>query len=129
MKKLSGNTRYKRTWWGKRLLQVEEWVLVDADKNFTTWYSTWRDATYFDCIELKEKYNTMLTGNYRYRKGWFGKMILQVEETIIVDDDVGYGIGTHSHQETRWRDATQFDCFTANLTDNLTLSKEEKNAM
>lgn len=50
MKKLSGNTRYRRTWWGKRVLQVEEWVLVSVDGNFTTWYGVWRDATEVDCF-------------------------------------------------------------------------------
>ena len=47
----------------------------------------------------------MLTGKTRYRKGWFGKVILQVEENITIDEDVGYGIGTHSSQCLQYRDA------------------------
>ena len=64
----------------------------------------------------------MLTGRTRYRKGWFGKVILQVEETVTIDDDVGYGIGTHSHQETCWRDAGPNDILDLN-------TKDKKDAM
>ena len=64
----------------------------------------------------------MLTGNTRWRKGWFGKVILQVEETITVDDDVGYGLGTHSSQVLRWRDAKTDD-----IVDLYT--KDKKDAM
>lgn len=49
------------------------------------------------------------TGRSRYRKNWRGKMIFQVEVLVLVDDDVGYGMGTHSHWCAMWRDATVSD--------------------
>ena len=51
----------------------------------------------------------MLTGSTRYRTGWFGKVILQVQESITIDEDVGYGLGTHSSQYLHWRDAVPND--------------------
>lgn len=53
-----------------------------------------------------------ITGETRYRSGWFGKLILQVEEVY----DQGYharpqpGIPT-SFTATRWRDARPADLY------------------
>ena len=62
MRKLSGNYRYRKTWWGKRILQVEEWVLVSPDvyynnQSITAWYAEWRDATDIDISALEEMPN------------------------------------------------------------------------
>lgn len=45
------------------------------------------------------------TGNMRVRRGWFGKMILQIE--VHVDSRCGFN--TEHHVTTRWRDATEKD--------------------
>lgn len=54
---------------------------------------------------------TSLTGRTRYREGWFGRLILQVEETRIRIEKVygvlsGYDI---RHPYTVWRDARAMD--------------------
>jgi len=50
-----------------------------------------------------EEHNVRLTGRTRYRRGWFGRLILQVEETGCLFDPRGGG--SYSPDYTRWRDA------------------------
>lgn len=51
----------------------------------------------------------MLTGKTKYRVGWRGRLILQVEEawTTLIDLN-GSGYYDEGHH-TRWRDATAAD--------------------
>ena len=58
---------------------------------------------------------TRLTGTTRYRTGFLGVVILQVQESVTVDEDVGYGMGTHSSQYLRWRDARVQDLTILNM--------------
>jgi hypothetical protein len=46
----------------------------------------------------------MLTGRQRYRKSWFGKLILQVEEALTIYESAGPSI--ESRDVTIWRDAS-----------------------
>jgi hypothetical protein len=48
-----------------------------------------------NCSEVK------LTGEIKYRSGWFGKVILQVE--IVVESQDEYSLATHEYND--WRDA------------------------
>lgn len=52
---------------------------------------------------MSEWTNCKLTGRFRYRQGWFGKLILQVQETGQYFDS--YSGGTFSPRFTGWRDA------------------------
>lgn len=47
------------------------------------------------------------TGRKRYRRGWFGKLILQIEETFDRWDSLGGDIDCR--RVKRWRDATVDD--------------------
>lgn len=48
-----------------------------------------------------------LTGRVRFREGYFGRMILQVEETDFVLDNEG-----RPAAKPVWRDASSSDCWT-----------------
>ena len=56
----------------------------------------------------------MLTGKTRFRKGLFGKMILQVEYKTIPISDIWSG--RRINGELNWRDATEFDIQELNNT-------------
>jgi hypothetical protein len=45
------------------------------------------------------------TGRTRARRGWFGKMIVQMEFNV----DTRIGLKTEHNTGTRWRDATEAD--------------------
>ncbi|RWF44278.1 MAG: hypothetical protein EOS65_02565 [Mesorhizobium sp.] len=51
-----------------------------------------------------------ITGQTRYRSGWFGKLILQVEENVSFYRPVSSGNPSRM-VETRWRDARRGDLY------------------
>ena len=59
MKKVSGRIRYRRGWFGRVILEVEEWTLVDTVPNpqgsepFLVWHGSWRDGRMTDLEDLK----------------------------------------------------------------------------
>lgn len=50
-----------------------------------------------------------LTGNFRYRTGLFGKVILQVEEKYNMTTGYEQSIGMSDYYIARWRDAKLVD--------------------
>lgn len=54
---------------------------------------------------VRFKTESNLTGKQRVRRGWFGKMILQVEFSY----DSTFGMKTEYNVGTMWRDATEAD--------------------
>lgn len=54
---------------------------------------------------VRFKTEANLTGRQRVRRGWFGKMILQVEFSY----DSHFGMKTDHNVGTMWRDATEAD--------------------
>lgn len=59
-----------------------------------------------------------LTGATRYRNGWFGSLVLQVEETYAVGYRGRPRINEPTHcEETRWRDAKATDLRTLDWFD------------
>ena len=58
MKKVSGRVRYRQTWFGRLVLQVEEWTLVRTipdsrgQEPCTVWHGSWRDGRMDDLTTL-----------------------------------------------------------------------------
>lgn len=50
MSKLTGNIRYRTTWRGKMILQVEESLSASRYPDDTYEYTAWRDATVSDMV-------------------------------------------------------------------------------
>jgi hypothetical protein len=59
-----------------------------------------------DVTRLFVTKETGKTGRYRYRRGWFGKVILQIEVGIH-RHPIGIDSKTLYPVETKWRDARQ----------------------
>lgn len=51
----------------------------------------------------------ILTGTVRHRYGWFGRLILQVEESRQCGNATPFDPQQYDQTETRWRDATGRD--------------------